>query len=143
MLVPWGIDLPMSVGAIAMSASTIVAGRNTPASLTSLSAAATSRRAQRRVASRMTSIGVRCARSRESVGDRTPDDPFGPGNDRDSAGEGQRTPIRGPGRDRDPAFEGGGCSPMTSSKAAVRRAMAPLRVGRACRLSDGNCRRDA
>src|SRR6266542_4092662 len=46
--------------------------------------------------------------ARQSVGDRTPDTSFGPGNDRDSAGEGQRTPIRGPGHDRDPAFEGVG-----------------------------------
>ena len=91
----------------------------------------------------MTSIGVRCARSRESVGDRTPDDPFGPGNDRDSAGEGQRTPIRGPGRDRDPAFEGGlqsddfleggcqagyGAASRWESLPTVRRQLSPGRL---------------
>jgi len=46
--------------------------------------------------------------ARQSVGDRTPDAPFGPGNDCDSAGEGQRTPVRRPGHDRNPAFEGVG-----------------------------------
>jgi Cu2+-exporting ATPase len=30
LLVPWGIDLPMSVGAIAMSASTIIVAANAP-----------------------------------------------------------------------------------------------------------------
>jgi P-type Cu2+ transporter len=32
LLVPWGIDLPMSVGAIAMSASTIIVAANAPPS---------------------------------------------------------------------------------------------------------------